>query len=95
MGGRGSVAELAANAVALACAGPGLRVAPHSYAADAADRGLGHARRAPAAVPAPLAESGRGLLLVEALTDRWVVLDRVPVGKTVRVELDLHGAAAP
>ncbi|MFF9509708.1 ATP-binding protein [Streptomyces sp. NPDC014724] len=37
----------------------------------------------------PLAETGRGLLLVEALADRWGVLDRVPVGKTVVAELDL------
>jgi anti-sigma regulatory factor (Ser/Thr protein kinase) len=37
----------------------------------------------------PLAENGRGLLLVEALADRWDVLDRVPVGKTVVTELDL------
>ncbi|KUL36439.1 hypothetical protein ADL22_24415 [Streptomyces sp. NRRL F-4489] len=40
-------------------------------------------------VPRPLAENGRGLLLVEALADRWDVLDRVPVGKTVVAELDL------
>ncbi|MBN0047452.1 ATP-binding protein [Streptomyces actuosus] len=39
--------------------------------------------------PAHLAESGRGLFLVEALADRWDVLDRVPVGKTVVAELDL------
>ncbi|UUN29680.1 ATP-binding protein [Streptomyces sp. FIT100] len=39
--------------------------------------------------PAPLAENGRGLILVEALADRWDVLDRVPVGKTVVAELDL------
>lgn len=36
-----------------------------------------------------VADGGRGLLLVEALADRWAVLDRVPVGKTVRAELDL------
>ncbi|MEV4332988.1 ATP-binding protein [Streptomyces sp. NPDC049597] len=41
------------------------------------------------AAPEPLADSGRGLLLVESLADRWAVLDRVPVGKTVRAELDL------
>jgi anti-sigma regulatory factor (Ser/Thr protein kinase) len=41
------------------------------------------------AVPEPHAERGRGLLLVEALADRWEVLDRVPVGKTVAAELDL------
>ncbi|WP_405387797.1 ATP-binding protein [Streptomyces sp. NBC_01102] len=34
-------------------------------------------------------DAGRGLLLVEALADRWSVHDRVPVGKTVRAELDL------
>ena len=39
------------------------------------------------AEPGPLAESGRGLLLVEALAERWTVLDRSPVGKTVRAEL--------
>ena len=40
--------------------------------------------------PQPLlAESGRGLVLVEALADRWEVLDREPIGKTVRAELDL------
>ncbi|RPF44986.1 anti-sigma regulatory factor (Ser/Thr protein kinase) [Streptomyces sp. Ag109_G2-6] len=39
--------------------------------------------------PRPLADSGRGLFLVEALADRWEVLDRVPIGKTVRAELDL------
>ncbi|MFF7181133.1 ATP-binding protein [Streptomyces sp. NPDC008121] len=39
--------------------------------------------------PVPLGESGRGLVIVEALASRWEVLDRVPVGKTVRAELDL------
>ncbi|MHC3450955.1 ATP-binding protein [Streptomyces prasinus] len=38
----------------------------------------------------PLAETGRGLLLVEALADRWEVLDRAPVGKTVAAELNLR-----
>ncbi|MEU2077633.1 ATP-binding protein [Streptomyces sp. NPDC013489] len=46
-------------------------------------------RRPTAAVPGLLDEGGRGLLLVEALASRWSVLDRVPVGKTVRAELDL------
>lgn len=41
--------------------------------------------------PGPLDEGGRGLLLVGALASRWGVLDRVPVGKTVRAELDLKG----
>ncbi|MER5206261.1 ATP-binding protein [Streptomyces sp. NPDC002825] len=46
-------------------------------------------RRPAAVAPGPLDEGGRGLLLVEALASRWAVLDRVPVGKTVRAELDL------
>jgi anti-sigma regulatory factor (Ser/Thr protein kinase) len=42
----------------------------------------------------PLDETGRGLFLVDALADRWEVLDRVSPGvtlpgKTVRAELDL------
>jgi anti-sigma regulatory factor (Ser/Thr protein kinase) len=44
--------------------------------------------------PEPLAGSGRGLLLVEALADRWTVLERAQVGKTVRAELDLPGASS-
>ncbi|MFF8511418.1 ATP-binding protein [Streptomyces sp. NPDC015492] len=46
-------------------------------------------RRPAATAPVVLDEGGRGLLLVEALASRWSVLDRVPVGKTVRAELDL------
>lgn len=38
----------------------------------------------------PDGESGRGLLLVAALADRWSVHDRVPVGKTVRAEIALR-----
>jgi anti-sigma regulatory factor (Ser/Thr protein kinase) len=41
--------------------------------------------------PAPLAESGRGLMLVEALADRWDVVGRRP-GKTIRAEIDVPGA---
>ncbi|MFF2774701.1 ATP-binding protein [Streptomyces sp. NPDC058052] len=48
-------------------------------------------RRPASGVPGPLDEGGRGLLLVGALASRWTVLDRVPVGKTVRAELDLRG----
>lgn len=47
----------------------------------------------PAAVrpPGPLDDGGRGLLLVEALADRWEVLDRdPPPGKTVRAEVDVE-----
>jgi len=41
-------------------------------------------------VPPLGAEGGRGLVLVEALADRWAVLERMPApGKTVRAELDL------
>ncbi|MFI6057989.1 ATP-binding protein [Streptomyces sp. NPDC051286] len=39
--------------------------------------------------PPPGSGSGHGLILVEALADRWAVVDRVPPGKTVRAELDL------
>ncbi|MFG2629402.1 ATP-binding protein [Streptomyces sp. NPDC048473] len=39
--------------------------------------------------PPPGSGSGYGLILVEALADRWTVLDRLPLGKTVRAELDL------
>ncbi|MDH6627175.1 anti-sigma regulatory factor (Ser/Thr protein kinase) [Streptomyces sp. LBL] len=42
--------------------------------------------------PRPLDEAGRGLLLVDALADRWEVADREPPpGKTVRAEVDLPG----
>ncbi|MCX5229383.1 ATP-binding protein [Streptomyces sp. NBC_00233] len=90
------VAELAANAVThgrvpgrdfelvLTCA-PGLRLR-----IDVSDT---RGERRPASVaPGPLDEGGRGLLLVDALATRWSVIDRVPVGKTVRAELDLGGA---
>ena len=41
--------------------------------------------------PHPLDEHGRGLVLVDALADRWEVVDRDPApGKTVRVEVDLR-----
>ncbi|MFI2199854.1 ATP-binding protein [Streptomyces sp. NPDC020192] len=39
--------------------------------------------------PELLAEAGRGLLLVDALADRWEVVDRDPPGKTVRAEVDV------
>ncbi|MFE3372426.1 ATP-binding protein [Streptomyces sp. NPDC059173] len=44
----------------------------------------------PGEITAPVdgSDSGRGLLIVEALADRWAVLDRSP-GKTVRAEVDL------
>lgn len=49
----------------------------------------GDARPYPPKEPAPDAETGRGMLLVEALADRWGVADRDPVGKTVWCELSL------
>ncbi|AZQ34497.1 ATP-binding protein [Streptomyces cyaneochromogenes] len=40
----------------------------------------------------PLDEHGRGLVLVEALADRWEVVERdASPGKTVRAEVDLPG----
>ncbi|SFY44058.1 ATP-binding protein [Streptomyces atratus] len=36
-------------------------------------------------------ESGRGLLLVEALADRWGTEPRPPSGKTVWAEISQHG----
>ncbi|MEU4925649.1 ATP-binding protein [Streptomyces yokosukanensis] len=39
--------------------------------------------------PGPLAEAGRGLVLVDALADRWEVVQRDPLGKTVRAEVDM------
>lgn len=46
--------------------------------------GPGHVRQPPL-----LAETGHGLLLVDALADRWEVVDRdPPPGKTVRAEVD-------
>ncbi|MEV5438674.1 ATP-binding protein [Streptomyces sp. NPDC052682] len=42
-----------------------------------------------AQLPAPDAESGRGLLLVDALADRWGTSEGLPPRKTVWAELDL------
>ncbi|MEU1087473.1 ATP-binding protein [Streptomyces sp. NPDC005576] len=50
---------------------------------------------APRPAMRPLAESGRGMILVEALADRWDVLDRPSVGKTVVAELDLVSVPRP
>ncbi|RAJ58934.1 hypothetical protein K378_04794 [Streptomyces sp. Amel2xB2] len=51
-------------------------------------------------LPVGEAESGRGLLLVEALASRWGVVPRPPSGKTVWADLVLdrgrrNGASAP
>ena len=69
-----------AKAGGLASAGPGPSATKKRRIADVLDR-LRAAR--------PLAEEGRGLLLVDTLADRWEVQDRVPPGKTVLVEIDL------
>ncbi|MDQ0908938.1 anti-sigma regulatory factor (Ser/Thr protein kinase) [Streptomyces canus] len=88
------VAELAANAV-LHGRVPGhdfgLRVALDTAAglvrvevADAAS-----VKRPPATVPSsvPEGESGRGLLLVDALAVRWGSVPRHPLGKTVWADI--------
>ncbi|MEU4118525.1 ATP-binding protein, partial [Kitasatospora sp. NPDC028055] len=47
-------------------------------------------------IPTPHAQSGRGLLLINALSDRWGTIPRHPNAKTVWAELDLTDAdAAP
>ncbi|MFI2290833.1 ATP-binding protein [Streptomyces niveus] len=46
-------------------------------------------------LPPPDAESGRGLLLVEVLADRWGVTSGPVPRKTVWAELDLARAASP
>ncbi|MFR9800521.1 ATP-binding protein [Streptomyces sp. MS06] len=98
------VAELAANAVRhgrVPGRDFGLRLALDTAAglvrvevADAAGT-----RRPPATLPgsAPEGESGRGLLLVDALAARWGSAPRHPVGKTVWAEipLDPPAPAAP
>jgi hypothetical protein len=90
------VAELAANAVThgrvpgrdfelrLILTGATLRIEVSDSLTERRPPGPGEVEP-----PDPFADSGRGLLLVEALADRWTVVDRVPVGKTVRAELDL------
>lgn len=93
------VAELAANAVTHGRV-PGrdfeLRLAliPGSVRVEVTDTRTGSRPPAPGDVgPAgPLDEGGRGLVLVDALADRWEVLDRKPPspGKTVRAEVDLR-----
>jgi anti-sigma regulatory factor (Ser/Thr protein kinase) len=95
------IAELAANAATHGRV-PGrdfeLRVTltPALLRIDVSDARAERRPPAPApAAPDPFADSGRGLLLVEALASRWAVLPRDPVGKTVRAELDLTPADGP
>ncbi|MFZ4296425.1 ATP-binding protein [Streptomyces cinereoruber] len=92
------VAELAANAVTHGRV-PGrdceltLSYAPGRVLRIDVSDTRGERRPAPAE-QGSLDEGGRGLLLVGALASRWSVLDRVPVGKTVRAELDLSPGPA-
>lgn len=69
---------------------PGDREAPGLLRIEVSDT-RGECRPpGPGEVSAPedSSDTGRGLLIVDALADRWAVLDRNP-GKTVRAELDL------
>ncbi|MFG2883023.1 ATP-binding protein [Streptomyces sp. NPDC048297] len=90
------VAELAANAALHGCV-PGrdfeLRLS-HDRAAgvvrvEVSDTHPGRPEPPePGAQPPADAESGRGLLLVEAVATRWGVADRLGPGKTVWAECD-------
>jgi anti-sigma regulatory factor (Ser/Thr protein kinase) len=90
------VAELAANDVTHGRV-PGrdfelrLFLGTGSVRIEVTDTRTGPRPPGPGAVrqPEALAESGRGLVLVEAMADRWEVLDREPPGKTVRAEVDV------
>jgi anti-sigma regulatory factor (Ser/Thr protein kinase) len=92
------VAELAANAVTHGRV-PGrdfelrLSLVTGSVRVEVTDTRSGPRPPGPGVVPPvrPLDEGGRGLVLVEAVADRWEVLDREPPGKTVRAEVDLPG----
>jgi anti-sigma regulatory factor (Ser/Thr protein kinase) len=90
------VAELAANAVTHGRV-PGrdfelrLSLVTGSVRIEVTDTRSGPRPPGPGAVreASPLAESGRGLVLVDTLADRWEVMDREPLGKTVRAEVDV------
>jgi anti-sigma regulatory factor (Ser/Thr protein kinase) len=90
------VAELAANAATHGrVAGRDfelrLSTAPGLLLIEVSDTREERRPPGPGAVPFPRAdaESGRGLLLVEALADRWCVEERDGLGKTVRAEIGL------
>ncbi|MFF5359361.1 ATP-binding protein [Streptomyces scabiei] len=95
------VAELTANAVThgrvpgrdfelrLSLPTGSLRIEVADTRAERLPPGPGAVRQA-----RPLDEGGRGLVLVDALCDRWEVVDRDPPGKTVLVEIDLPGWAS-
>ncbi|MFF1279460.1 ATP-binding protein [Streptomyces sp. NPDC058299] len=90
------VAELAANAVThgrvpgrdfelrIALVAGSVRIEVSDTRAERRPPGPGDVSE-----PASLAETGRGLVLVDALADRWEVVDREPPGKTVRAEVDV------
>jgi len=90
------VAELAANAVTHGRV-PGrdfelrLSLVTGSVRVEVTDTRSGPRPPGPGAVrqPEALADSGRGLVLVDTLADRWEVVDRAPLGKTVRAEVDM------
>ncbi|MFF0446493.1 ATP-binding protein [Streptomyces sp. NPDC004609] len=90
------VAELTANAVTHGRVSGRdfelrLSLAPDKLVIEVSDARGERRPPGPGELTAPPSGStdGRGLILVEALADRWAVLDRVPAGKTVRAELDL------
>jgi anti-sigma regulatory factor (Ser/Thr protein kinase) len=89
------VAELAANAVTHGRL-PGrdfelrLTLTATTLRIDVSDARAELRPPSPSPTPHPLADSGRGLLLVATLADRWAVLDRTPIGKTLRAELDVR-----
>lgn len=92
------VAELAANAVTHGrVAGRDfelrLSLVAGSVRVEVSDTCAERCPPAPADVrpPHPLDERGRGLVLVGAFADRWEVVGREPVGKTVRAEVDVPG----
>jgi anti-sigma regulatory factor (Ser/Thr protein kinase) len=97
------VAELAANAVTHGRV-PGrdfelrLSLVTGSVRIEVSDTHSGPPRPpgpADLAAPHPLAESGRGLLIVNAVADRWEVAHREPPGKTLRAEVDLPRRRVP
>ncbi|WP_314176266.1 ATP-binding protein [Streptomyces winkii] len=71
--------------------GPGLLL-PATLRIEVADARDGFAQAMPELAPEE-AESGRGLLLVDAMATRWGIETRDPSGKTVWAELGLGGPA--
>ena len=94
------VAELAANAATHGGV-PGrdfevcLRLGRETLRVEVSDARHEHRPPVPAVPGRPESETGRGLLVVEVLADRWGVCGRSGPGKTVWAEVDLVGAARP